>query len=92
MGVYYCHEATEHPHEGPGRPVGREGEKTMKTQKTFKQYAGYESLREGDIVVLVRYENLMTGEEVQSCSGSGTRNPRKPERRQVLLSRLARNH
>ena len=33
------------------------------TQKTFKQYADYEFLREGDTVVLVKYENLMTGEE-----------------------------
>ena len=32
-------------------------------QKTFKQYRDYESLSEGDTVVLVRYENLMTGEE-----------------------------
>jgi hypothetical protein len=33
------------------------------TQKTFKQYRDYEWLSLGDIVVLVRYEDLMTGEE-----------------------------
>ena len=36
--------------------------KTMR-QKTFKQYRDYAMLNEGDIVVLVSYEDLMTGEE-----------------------------
>ena len=36
--------------------------KTMR-QKTFKQYRDYEWLSLGDIVVLVSYENLMTGEK-----------------------------
>lgn len=32
-------------------------------QKTFKMYRDYEALTEGDIVVLISYEDMMTGEK-----------------------------